>query len=1653
MTSFKKLLSVLMAAVMLLGVLSVGMIGLAADFNLNAQYSLLADALKNEYVADLTNYTLTNPTLNNGADGFDADANGFAYEHRVTAKDNSNGDILKAANRFYCIFENIMSTKYGEGLYDPGMIHSTVTARLKTYFDGADETYYEDFYGKRYYPTEEEIKNYNDTVSLLEAADREITPAVLTGFRIYFMEKDYYSFFNVDTIIQYFLGNTLKINAGNWYHRYLFIVETSLDTWLTEAGDINNLSEDTINVRKAVYELDYDRTFNETQTKAFYAFRQPELETVWQHYADEFGFDNASSDLTATVTKGGQAAAFMIKAEADQTTIPYLRIAYGYFQPYIEKTVDANGNTWDYTFSKMDEDQLAHVGSDEPSLDTRINEMGISGDDKTAIQGMFGEDNGTSSMIVSLMDDLSSRFSNDALMSMFGKKIGNMITLAYILKPMSSLPERTVRGEAKYTVTTTKLNGIVNKIDNLIYNSNDDTSKRVATIVKQFFNTNSDLFKGTQVEGLEYETLKDLVPLLLQGLLFRDSIINKLVGMIYPMLCDLIKNKLLDKIGDAVGSVIEGWTGDLLSYILKNNDLAIYPNQLGDRIAGNYPNGKFSDAVAVLRAAGDNWNNVNMEALNWGVDDAPLGTKGTAFIDGFCAAFSGFRLLLITVMCGDDEYKNSRRKKGGSDGLTWLEDNDDNQFTEYYDKLLVNIGQKGVTLRSQGVYTKLIIPLMRVLGLTEQATYNNSCYGYLTSQEYHRMVDVHGDNCLRLILEPIVYWATEVLSARPFETLWKMLPNLVYFFVRQGNGTMNDNWGGSGDLDDTHKNYSTCQTYSISEVLNHVYLNVKYDGLLVHEVIYGSSISGFLGDKASMLTSLNGLLNEVLDLSYIKGPAGEMLPCAYTNGTDIVLKDSVEYVSNPSAYPTELLYCYSNANETSFTFEEDDDHPVRIDNPKYDTAPYKLPQIQEKKITSTTTETNGVLADPNAIGVLNTAWNTIDVRNPGVVLLYVLRFVISALGYRYDINEGAEDQELPMLIECFGLDIDKVLFQGLNLKDIIYNVMLHPDEAICALLELFYSNEQGDKYNSVPYTYSLNEINYHNSVLLNKTINPTLTYGTAVRYTQYWTREYARDTIADSGELVQNILLMLGKDEFKDGFGPYLANLLNDKVFNDGIVNKVFNLVYKLLGGLNDKVGFQIDAILKAALNVTYDPSSIGKTVEAILGYPTPASTALKKATAWTDVFTTTTETDVISGKEITTVNDVDFDWGVTNAAAHNTTNHDAFLRVMSALLSPAAFAFKYLFMDQNLNILGLVELDAYAGYHYAWIGLLEALSCPNVLSYRDYYERANATAPGTKIGDANAIYYMLAPLGGLIDKIYEDPITNVLNLIPNLMFFISIGGLNDLLNNLVHFAYVLLDIIKPIINGYDLLDGLLSNIDIKGYTLNLTLPLNIDFNALISDLIGVLVGDSLNLGGLQLTLPYIDFHTLCCGQLKSYNSSEERSTVKLDSAEGADLLTAALRLVFEVIFMDENKEAVTNFIVDKVGVDENGNPKLDSYDKRTLLQVINQLYTLMETYEVPDMLLFVVYQLVTKLTPVSSKLAPALAASGMTITDLFSNISDPKAFIASLTNVLNNMGIGGQTTDPDGTIPTPAAAGNLFDRLRAFFEKIIEFFKRLFGG
>lgn len=1617
--TLKKALSVILASLMLLSVFSIGFTGMAADVSMNEQYGLLADALKNDYVRTLTNYTVVNNTLENGAEGFDADANGFAYEHRVVAADNKAGDILKAANRFYFISEQLISTEYGKGCYDAAKLVKRVSAALEPYFasDGSVHSYV-DFYGVPKEPTEEELQEYKEAVSLIEANGKEVSEATLTAMGVFFIERTPFEYYNVETLLQYFMGNVLTVNAGNWYHRFAFIVETSVDTWLLESGDINNLGDNVITSRTAVFEIGYVRTYDKTGTKAQYAFKKPSLDTVWTDYGNEYGLDRNSADLTKStygygITSGGQASAFLIKESKDELTVPYLTTLYNTFRSYITASYnEETGETWDLRFSSFKDSDIASVTG--------------------------------SAAILKYIDDITHEYSNDTLLSIFGDDIGNMVTLAYILTPSSDVPERTVRGTAKYSATPEKLDSIVNDMDALVTPRetgdasarDNDVATRVANIVKEFFDTDSSLFVGTPVEGMEYDSLHELIGLLVQGLVFRDSIITLLVQKLYPMIVNLINDSLLQPIHEKYKIDL----GYILNKIVTENGLAIYPSDLAEKLKKDGVEA-YGNTISILSKSGRDWDAVNFEALSWGVDDAAIDKKAEVFTDALCDALGGFTNLLVTIMCGDNEYKNSSRVNKNS----WHEKD---QFDAWYNKCVyVTAGSTlitdaaGVYLRAQGGYTKLIIPLMRVLGLEERTSYSGTSTGYVTSEVYHSKVDEDGDNCLRLIVEPIIYWVTNVLGTRPFETIMNLLPNLVYFFSREstvaipGESVWCFGYATESGAAKNMANFSSVQTHNLWTIISNIFIYVTLSG----GKLYSGSLGNLLSKQSGMLSSINGLLSSVLKLQYKTDTVDHVDPAAYLMKTDysnsngtlksgtLVIVNSAEYElykeifvfddttsdadkDRYTAMYDAYMTVYSNLTETSYSTVKDEKHTRAHDNVTYVTRPYKLPAIQEGKLVS--------------CGTVNAAWNTLTVSHPGQVLLYVLRYVCSALGYKYDLakyEEGSDENDLPYLIECFGLNTEQKLFNGLTLGDIIYNVMLHPDDAICALLEIFYANENGNYYKHESYTYPLSKINYHESTLLNKAINPSLSYGSQVTYSKYWTKQYADDVLGNAEKLLTNVMKMLGKTEFADGIGAYLENMLNEKVFGNALVNKLFNKIYQLLSGLNKKVNVQV--ILKNALDVDYSPNTIAKALRGMTG-TTAAYYEIVQTDDWSKFFTDS------EGNTI----DRELDWGIDSAENRG----EMFLKTLSALLSPAAFLIKYLFADNTLNVLGLVKLPSYAGYQYAFIALLEALSCPNILSYSDYYESTLVA----DIGNANAIYNLVAPLLGLLDKVYADPINTVLELIPNLLFFISIGGLNDLLNNLVHFAYVILDVLSPIVDGYDILNGLISNIEIGGAALNLTLPLDIDFNGFASDLIGSLVGDSIKINGVSISLPYIDFHTLCFGTLEKFQSKEIRTTVHLKST-GSDLLTAVLRFAFETVFMEENRQAVAE-IIDKAA----GEGKLDTYDRETLKDTLGSLYDLMETYQVPDMLLYVVYVLVTKLTPVSSTVADRFVASGLTLKEFISSANDPEKFADYLAKLLTKK----EDTPTGNETPDKAAVSGLWARLAAFFKRLREFFEKLFN-
>ncbi len=1584
----KKILSVFLAAVMLYTAMSVGLTGVAAEIDYNAQYRMLAEALKNEHVRELTNYTVTNNTLDNGTEGFDQEARGFAYDHKVVANDNTTSDILVASNRFYYIAESLMSYKYGVGCYDASTLVSYVLEKLKPYFASTSgEVIYEDFYGNRYYPSAEEIDAYNNAVSLIEAAGGQISQATLTEYGIYFMVMNDWEYYNVETIIKYFVGNVLMVNTGNWYHRFSFVVETSVSDILEETDGVEAFADETLTKRKAVYQFNYKKTYNETMSKSYYCFEEPSIEDVWNNYGKDFSdykvFDPDTGEYVITSTpddltkpadgfpgllRDGQAANYLIKVGYDSTTVPFLREANSKFRSFF---YDTGTQKWDEKFVSWSDATVT------ASPDTAI--------------------------ITGYVKELT-KLSNDALVALFGEQLGNMVTLAYLLKTSRDVPTRTVRGEAIYEATPDKLNEIIYDLDALISPREGEDGKndlfvanRVASVIQNFLDVGSLL--GTS-EPITYTTLEELVGKVLQQLVFSDAIVNMLVELLYPM----IVNLLTDLLGNLTGvGFIDGLIGDILSDVIDDNDLAIYPNELGHRIAADYP-GKYPVATTILQnAPGNSWENVNFEVMSWGVNEAPIDKKADYFLEALCAGLGGFTRLLVTFLCGDYEYETKDMQDIGN-------------FGRYYD--LKIIPGLSAWLVSQGLYTKLFIPLYRVLGLSED--------DYLSSEAFHAGVvkDIH--SCLREAVRPVITWVTKYVAKRPFQTIMTLVPNLVHFLSRTSTVPLEyeDEWASPSfatDQDGCHRGFSQLQTYSLWSIMEHVHVSIQ--GIMGFK-IWSGSIASFLSKQSGMLSSLNALLNEVIDFTYDTDEVfEEKIACYYDYNGNVVPHDSQEYALNPSAYPNAEMYYYADSSHTKFSLTQDDEHPFRHDNITYVQKNFYLPSVPEAKLLSC-----GEVYLP-------TQYNTIKVDNPGLVFLFLLRYVFSALGYRYTLGEDMP----PSLIECLGLDLSGELFMGLSLGDIINNVMLHPDEAICALLELFYSNETGDFYKRDPYTYPLENINYHETTLLNTTINPTLTYGTDVKYSKYWTREYANDFVASLAPLAEDVLIMLGIEGMEDGIGPFLKNMLNDMVFNNALVDTLFNMIYQLLGGLNDSIGFDIEGILQAVLDVNYTPAAVSAALVKIVGHDSEASRAIGAVDTWAELFTTGYQIDPVTGEQIPVIEDVSFDWGIDTAEEHGHSRGESFLKIVSALLSPAAFAIKFLFMDMDLDILGLVKLPGYAGYQYAFIALLEALSCPDILSYDDYYEAAQ----DPDCGDANTIYYLFSPLLSLLEQVYVDPVNTLLSLIPNLLFFISIGGLNDLINNLIHFAYVLLDILKPIINAYDLLGGLLANIDLGGLNLNLTLPLDIDVNSLVSDLLGSLLGDVLTIEGVSLKLPYIDLYTLCVGTLEKFTSKEVRSIVRLNAAGGGELLTALLRIVFEVLFMDENHKALSQIISNLVG-----EGKLDEYDEETLYMVIDGLFGLIEEYEALDIVLYAVYMLITYLVPVADTIAPRFEANDMTITDLIDSAGDQDAFMANLQLLLkdpNEVEVPGQVSDMD-------AIGSLFERIKAFFEKIRIFFQQLFN-
>ncbi len=1601
MKLFRKSMSVFLAVILLMTACLPAFNGAAATIIYSEQYNALTAFLADEHVRDLNNYEIVNKKSDDViTEGFNTEAGAFSYSHTVYAKDDVENSILKAANRFYYIAESLMSYTYGVGFYSAELLYNEILFKLEDHFDGMKDAgwldmdnqpihvmeedeqryyavleelggrfdkdnlitmgvnyyynedigYYVDELGARYYPTDAELDAYKAAERQL-AADGVSSPSFvqLAEYDLAFKKVTAYEYYNVPTIISYFMATGTYMNAGNWYHEFDFIVCTDKETVLLDMDSLMNFSTTVITVTTGIYQFRYQRGFDSLGTTAHYFFKQTDMEDIYIAYGDDYDLDKSPAALPFVGQNPdtvGQAAKLYTAIQQDTTTIPGLLAINNSFNTVFNSAPASEyagtyyvGNTWDSQFLTFTNEQLDNM--EKGSLT-------VAGQDLYTLR--------------SYAETLTNMYSNAVLVNLFEENIGNIKNLQYLLTSGQQAPTRTVRGTATYTGEVTNLNSIVTQFDDLFTNADV-----MATVDMFLGDTLNDLLGLEAGAAKPYTTAQELVGILLQNMLYTDDMCTLIVKSIYPMIANLLMNLFAEVDG------FQNTLDSLADWALTKLNAALTPGKLATYLV-DYP-----DAQEVLEEAVKNredsmyaWNYVNWDAMSWTRDKngikTPLDDKED-FIAALAATFRGLRVALLCIFCGGDATDKDFK-------LSLLAD-------------IVNIPEIAG-------YENLLLPLLEALGLQPDSSGadnlpRNRCYDADTYRARASAGILDGDSYLIDIVSPLLTWVEETVAKQPIATICKLLPNLVNFIIRDTTVTYLDE---NGKTQTRKDNLLGC--------LDTIVIYIKTTSIEITPL----KITELLGDIASALDSLNHILDHFIDLS---------------------TKDGVNY---------------------------------------------SLPKFHEKKLVE-----NGTML----------ANHTLRVDNPGYVFLYLLRYVLTAIGYRYDIY----NTDLPYLIECFGIDLNGELFMGMTFADLIYNIMLHPDEALCTLLELFYPNEAGNYYEKRAYTYPLDQINYYTDTLLNPTLNPNRSYGAKVVYSEMWTQEMASEVVSDIGPLADNVLKLIGVEGMEEGLGAFLEDLIYGYITNDTI-NMLFNLLYQLLSGVDGTLGdFDLIALLDHAFDIEISPARVALRVTEMLGddnVPTYNAgdelmpyTELLKYNTWEDLFLPL-KFDGDLGQDVPTLTDANFNWGIEGGKLET---GEAFIRVISALLSPASFIFEFLLLDQPLDVFGLVSLPSYAGYQYWFIALLELLTCPaeKILTYNAYYEQTvglQETNPDRAY--SNTFYYVLSPILGLLDKVLEDPITAVFNLLPNLMFFISTGAMNDLINNIVHFAYVILDIAKPILNAYDLLNGLLSNLDLGGFKLNLSLPLDIDFNSVISSLLSSVLGEAIVLGTREVTdengnvteeditlpLPYIDFYTLCAGKLERFESKEGRKIVRLDAAGGGDLLTALLRLVISVLFIDDNIDALLSLIL-------NVSTNLDEYDKETMSILFDSLSGLMGEFDTADIILVVLYHLITKLTSLSTTLVDLLADSGLTIMDLVAVIGAIES-VDDIGMIIDFIGALGEKNEPEnpeggeGETPeggegeqppqdsgdegggTMGAFMSIFDKIKAFFEKMILFIKQALG-
>ena len=354
-------------------------------------------------------------------------------------------------------------------------------------------------------------------------------------------------------------------------------------------------------------------------------------------------------------------------------------------------------------------------------------------------------------------------------------------------------------------------------------------------------------------------------------------------------------------------------------------------------------------------------------------------------------------------------------------------------------------------------------------------------------------------------------------------------------------------------------------------------------------------------------------------------------------------------------------------------------------------------------------------------------------------------------------------------------------------------------------------------------------------------------------YSNDWTKETA-DSVYGALDDVLDLVLpsLLGEDET---LATLLNGVLNDNVYSDEILNTVVELVVNALAGLDETLRDLIDVALDTNI------------------------------ASW---FTMCTYNEETGEYECTK------DWGIDAAAEAD--KKDLFVAAIKEVLAPAENVLAWIFFGEDIALFtgsekdadgnyvynDLITINGGEGYAYGIAPIFEALGC----------EMAPASAYATT-GDA--IEGILDALLARVDEISANPVEEVFNLLPNLIYFINADGLAVSVRNLLAPVNAVVDKLSPIITE----DG--SSVSLGGL---LEGTIGLDIENITTEVLLGFAADA----GVKLSANMVDIIcNLYVGNLAEFDSANGNKAYRLDvtGAEG-DVLTIVLSIALDLFNLNE---------------------------------------------------------------------------------------------------------------------------------------------------